>query len=100
MQGAVSQFLIGIIFIVIGVFSLNGIILLRPYRKKRIKEENKMLYGKKSGIGAIIFGISMVVASLVTYFTNLREIATFIIIVGFSIGWGMMFLALSKYSKY
>ena len=39
MQGAVSQFLIGIIFIVIGVFSLNGIILLRPYRKKRIKEE-------------------------------------------------------------
>ena len=39
MQGAVSQFLIGIIFIVIGAFSLNGIILLRPYRKKRIKEE-------------------------------------------------------------
>ena len=52
-----APLIIGIIMIVIGISNMKGnISSLHSYHRKRVKEEDKAIFGKKVGIGTIVCG--------------------------------------------
>ena len=95
----IIQIIIGLFLIVAGIFNMKGnISLLHSYHKKRIKEEDIKPFGKKVGIGSIIIGLTIILAGLFTIL-NYPNISNVILIIGFVIGFIIIFYALFKYNK-
>ena len=95
----IIQIIVGLFLIVAGIFNMKGnISLLHSYHKKRIKEEDIKPFGKKVGIGSIIIGLTIILAGLFTIL-NYADISNVILIVGFVIGFIVIFYALFKYNK-
>ena len=98
----VMKFVIGLVVIVLGVLNWKGnISLLHSYHVKRVKEEDIRPFGKKMGIGTIILGCTVMLASAAELFLpqSLSHLINIILIAGFIPGFAFIFYALFKYNK-
>ena len=78
----ITQIVIGLVLIIIGIFNMKGnISLLHSYHRKRVKEEDIKPFGKKVGTGSIIIGITIILAGLFTIF-NYANISNVILVIG------------------
>ncbi len=99
MKEFIVQIIVGLIVIILGSFNMKGnISLLHSYHRKRVREEDKIPYGKKVGLGSIIIGITIIIAGLFTFF-NYANISNIILIIGLAIGFVLIFYAMFKYNK-
>lgn len=95
----ITQIIIGLVLIVIGIFNMKGnISSLHSYHRKRIKEEDIKPFGKKVGIGTIIIGITIILAGLFAIF-NYANISNVILVIGLVTGCIIIFYAMFKYNK-
>ncbi len=102
----IIAFVLGIVFVVIGITQTKGnLSLLHSYHYKRVKEQDKPIFGKLVGIGSIIIGVGMIFASgsfyLATLLTkNIFEILGYVFLVlGLLVGLIISFYAMIKYNK-
>lgn len=95
----IIQIIIGLVLIVIGIFNMKGnISLLHSYHRKRVKDEDVILFGKKVGIGSIIIGITIIISGCLTIL-NYIYISNVILGIGLIIGCILIFYAMFKYNK-
>jgi len=95
----VIQVIIGLILIIIGIFNMKGnISLLHSYHRKRVKKEDIIPFGKKVGIGSIIIGNTIIIASILTNL-NYITIGNVLLAIGFILGLIFIFYAILKYNK-
>jgi len=95
----IIEIIIGLVLIIIGIFNMKGnLSLLHSYHIKRVKKEDKILFGKKVGIGSIIIGITIILAGIFTIL-NYTNIANIILAIGLITGFILIFYALFKYNK-
>lgn len=106
MESYIATIIFGIIFIVIGILNMKGnISSLHSYHRKRVKEEDKIPFGRKVGIGTIIIGVSLIIFGILMSSAELlandiyEYVGNTILIIGFIFGLGFNFYAMFKYNK-
>ena len=68
MVGLLTPVIIGIICIVIGISNSKGNIKsLHSYHRSRVREEDKLPFGKLVGLGMIIIGISLIINGALSF---------------------------------
>ena len=99
-------FLVGVLFIVLGISNMRGnISSLHSYHRHRVSEEDRIPFGKQVGLGTVIIGIGVIIfsgMSVVTLYTEnniFTLIGTAVLIVGIVVGLIMSFKAMIKYNK-
>ena len=91
---------LGSICIVIGLSNCKGnISTLHSYHRNRVAEEDILPFGKLVGLGTIIIGISLIIASIITLTINSELIINIILTIGFIVGMGLNLYAIIKYNK-
>ena len=103
---SIITFIIGIVFIVIGLINRKGnVSMLHSYHIKRVKEEDKLPLGKKVGLGMLILGTSMILMGALSFIAKLSQqdiflnIGTFVLTIGLVVGSGICLYAINKYNK-
>ncbi len=103
---AIALIIVGALLIVSGVFNIKGNLkIIHSYHYKRVKEEDKLAFGKLVGIGSIIIGIALIIAGIlmaIKFFTAvlvLEIVAESISVVGLVFGITLCFYAMFKYNK-
>ncbi len=106
MMAYIVTFVLGIVCIVLGISHMKGnISSLHSYHKKRVSEEDRMVFGKKVGIGTIIIGIGLILFggfSAAAHYTeneSLVIIGMAVFFVFLAVGTGFSFYAMIKYNK-
>lgn len=106
MVGLLTPVIIGIICIVIGISNSKGNIeTLHSYHRSRVREEDKLPFGKLVGLGMIIIGISLIINGALSFAGAFIEndimifVATGILIAGLVAGLWISFYAMIKYNK-
>ena len=95
----IIQIVIGLVLMLVGIFNMKGnISLLHSYHRKRVKDEDVILFGKKVGIGSIIIGITIIIAGILSIL-NYAYISNVILGIGLTIGCILIFYAMFKYNK-
>ena len=102
----IVNFLVGVIFIVLGISNMKGnISSLHSYHRNRVSEEDRIPFGKQVGLGIIIIGIGIIVFGVLSAVTLYTEnniftlIGTAVLIVGIIVGLVISFKAMIKYNK-
>ena len=97
---------VGILCIVLGLSNRKGNIdSLHSYHRKRVKEEDKIPFGKQVGLGMILIGIAIIVngvLSMIAVHWNLEWltwIGMAIMFAGLIAGTSIAFAAMKKYNK-
>lgn len=97
---------IGLIFIILGVFNRKGnISSLHSYHRKRVSEEDRLPFGRLVGLGTIIIGVALILMGGLSLAANLLQkdiysiIGYVVLIIGFVVGLGLSFYAMIKYNK-
>lgn len=103
---SIFTFLLGILFIVIGVLNRKGnVSMLHSYHIKRVKEEDKLPLGKKVGLGMLILGAALVLMGVLSFLAKYLSqeifltIGTVVLGVGLVAGSGISLFAINKYNK-
>ena len=98
--------IIGLICITLGISHTKGnLSSLHSYHVERVKEEDKIPFGKRVGLGTIIIGIGLIIFGALTYAAELSGNGTFatvgtaVLIVFLIIGLIFAFSAMIKYNK-
>lgn len=106
MTGNIVTFLVGIIFIVLGISNMKGnISSLHSYHRHRVSEADRIPFGKQVGLGTIIIGIGIIVFSILSAVTLYTEndvfvlLGTALLIGAIIIGLVISFRAMIKYNK-
>ena len=106
MAGNIVTFLVGVIFIVLGISNMKGnISSLHSYHRNRVSEEDRIPFGKQVGVGTIIIGIGIIVFSVLSAVTLYTEndifilLGTVLLIGAIIIGLVISFRAMIKYNK-
>ena len=106
MAGNIFTFLVGVIFIVLGISNMKGnISSLHSYHRNRVSEEDRIPFGKQVGVGTIIIGIGIIVFSVLSAVTLYTEndifilLGTVLLIGAIIIGLVISFRAMIKYNK-
>ena len=106
MAGNIVTFLVGVIFIVLGISNMKGnISSLHSYHRNRVSEEDRIPFGKQVGFGTIIIGIGIIVFSGLSVVTLYTEndifilLGTVLLISAIIIGLVISFRAMIKYNK-
>ena len=106
MEGFIVSFIVGIICIVLGILNMSGNIkTLHSYHTSRVREEDKIPFGKAIGLGTIICGVTIcahsVMSAIALYAPNeaLTLSGTITLIAGLVIGLAICIYALIKYNK-
>ena len=106
MAGNIVTFLVGVVFIVLGISNMRGnISSLHSYHRHRVSEEDRIPFGRQVGLGTIIIGIGIMVFSVLSSVTQYTEndifvlIGTALLITGIVIGLVISFRAMLKYNK-
>ena len=79
--------------------------MLHSYHRKRVREEDKIPFGRLVGLGMIIIGVTIMVYGTLSIATLLNGnkiyliAGTVVMIVGLIIGTGITFYAMKKYNK-
>ena len=102
----IVAFLVGVIFIVLGISNMRGnISSLHSYHRHRVSEEDRIPFGKQVGLGTMIVGIGIIIFSVLSAVTLYTEnniftlIGTAVLIVGIVVGLIISFKAMIKYNK-
>ena len=97
----IVTFLVGVIFIVLGISNMKGnISSLHSYHRNRVSEEDRIPFGKQVGLGTIIIGISIIIFSVMSAVTLYTEnniftlVGTAVLIVGIIVGLILSFKAM------
>ena len=86
-----TSIILGVILIVIGILNMKGnISTLHAYHRNRVKEEDKLPFGRMVGVGTIIVGVSLIASGF---------LGETILIVGLVIGLIPIVVAMFKYNK-
>lgn len=106
MAGNIITFLVGVLFIVLGISNRKGnISSLHSYHRNRVSEEDRIPFGKQVGLGIIIIGIGILVFSALSAVTLYTEneifilLGTVLLIGTIIIGLVISFRAMIKYNK-
>ena len=106
MSSMIVTALIGILLCVLGVVNMTGnISSLHYYHRKRVREEDKKLFGRLIGVGSIIIGISIAAFGVFMYAHEKTQNMLYFIVgcivfgVGLVVGLGINFFAMIKYNK-
>ena len=106
MPGNIVVFLVGVVFIVLGISNMRGnISTLHSYHRHRVSEEDRIPFGKQVGLGTIIIGIGIIIFSVLSAVNLYTEnniftiIGTVVLIVGIIVGLIISFKAMIKYNK-
>ena len=106
MVGLLTPAIVGIICIIIGISNRKGNIeTLHSYHRKRVKEEDRIPFGKLVGLGLIVLGIALIINGGLMYAATYLEnnilvfAATGVLIAGLVAGLGISFYAMIKYNK-
>ena len=69
MAGNIVVFLVGVVFIVLGISNMRGnISTLHSYHRHRVSEEDRIPFGKQVGLGTIIIPIPIIIVPKPTCF--------------------------------
>ena len=97
---------LGIVFVVIGILNRMGnISMLHARHRKRVSDEDRLPFGKLVGLGTLIIGIALIVASVFMFLFTTYGNKVFMIlgnvflIGGFVVGLAISFYAMKKYNK-
>ena len=106
MASNVLAFLVGVIFIVLGISNMRGnISSLHSYHRHRVSEEDRLPFGKRVGLGIVIVGVGVIIFSIFSALTVYTEkdlfalIGVAVLIVGIIVGLIISFKAMIKYNK-
>lgn len=106
MSAFIITLLVGVICIVLGVSNMRGnISSIHSYHRQRVKEEDKIPFGKGVGLGTIIIGVAIIIFGILSAITLYTDNQYFvlagvvILIVGIIIGLILSFRAMIKYNK-
>ena len=106
MAGNIVTFLVGVVFIVLGISNMRGnISTLHSYHRHRVSEEDRIPFGKKVGLGTMVIGVGIIIFSVLSTVTLYTEndifilIGTAILIIGIILGLVISFRAMIKYNK-
>ncbi len=102
----IVQIILGVVLIVIGIVNFKGnVSILHSYHTKRVKEEDKIPFGRKIGVGTIIIGVTIIVSGILTYLSKTTlntlylTISNIVMGVGLAVGFIFIFYAMIKYNK-
>jgi uncharacterized membrane protein HdeD (DUF308 family) len=106
MNDLIITLVIGIILIFIGIANMKGnISSLHSYHRHRVSEEDRIPFGKKTGLGTIIIGLAVIVSGILktvassTGNPGFNTAGDVIIAAGLIVGLGLSFYAMIKYNK-
>ena len=106
MAGNIVTFLVGVVFIVLGISNMRGnISTLHSYHRHRVSEEDRIPFGKQVGLGTMVIGVGIIIFSVLSTVTLYTEnnifilIGTAVLIVGIVAGLIISFKAMIKYNK-
>ncbi len=106
MKENIGILIVGIVCVLTGILNMKGnISSLHAYHTRNISEEDKLIFGKKVGLGIIICGGSLMVngglSAIALYVGNpiFETIGKGLMIVGLIAGLGLPFYARKKYNK-
>ncbi len=89
--------ILGLFISTIGIANINGnISTVHSYNRRKVREEDVPEYGKAVGTGTLIIGLSLVLAFLLSF---ISQLLTIIIVPGFVVGVGFILYAQFKYNK-
>ncbi len=104
--GFLSPIIVGAIVIAIGISNRKGNIdSLHSYHRKRVKEEDKLPFGKQVGLGMILIGISIIIngiISMISFYLEMEWITWVgmaIMFAGLITGSAIAFSAMKKYNQ-
>lgn len=96
----------GIACILLGISNMRGnISTIHEYHRKRVREEDKLPFGRQVGLGTVIIGVGIVIMgilSLIAQWTDIQFILWIgmgIMVAGFVVGIALSFHAMIKYNK-
>ena len=102
----IVSFLIGLLCIYLGYLNTKGnISTLHSYHRHHVLKKDILPFGKKVGLGTIIIGITVIIASVLSLigtvinYQILITISNIILLIGFIIGIFICFYAMIKYNK-
>ena len=106
MESNIVTFLVGIVFIGLGISNMRGnISSLHSYHRHRVSEEDRIPFGKQVGLGTMIVGIGIIIFSILSTVTLYTEhdifvlIGTAVLIVVIVVVLIISFKAMIKYNK-
>ena len=98
--------LAGIACMLLGISNMRGnISTIHEYHRKRVREEDKLPFGRQVGLGTVIIGVGIVIMgilSLIAQWTDIQLILWIgmgIMALGFVVGLFLSFHAMIKYNK-
>ena len=96
----------GVVIIALGISNLRGnISTLHSYHRKRVKEEDKLPFGRMVGTGTVIAGATVLLCGALDYAAKafalsvLAAVSKVLIAVGLAVGLGICIYAIIKYNK-
>ena len=105
MIGYITSIIVGIVCIVIGISNMRGnISTLHSYHRTRVKEEDRIPFGKMVGLGTITVGAGVILFGILSMLGDLLTTewliiaATVVMIVAIVVGLGIAFAAMKKYN--
>ncbi|MBQ1281749.1 MAG: hypothetical protein IIY16_05855 [Oscillospiraceae bacterium] len=105
MAMSLAPILVGIFVILLGISNMKGnISSVHHYHRKRVKEIDRIPFGKKIGLGSIIIGVSLILSGAFSYAANamqnglLMRAGNIVMIIGFTVGIIISLQAINKYN--
>ena len=94
----ITLLVLGIFVSVLGIVNIKGnISTIHSYNRRKVKEEDIPKYGKAVGTGTLIMGASLVIAFIVSFWSEV--IMAFIILPAIVVGIAFILYAQFKYNK-
>ena len=94
----IFMLIVGIFISVIGIINIRGdISTVHWYNRRKVRQEDVPKYGKAVGTGSLIIGIAIIIAYVVSFWSETA--ITFIILPAFVVGLGFILYGQIKYNR-
>ncbi len=94
----IFMLIVGIFISVIGIINIRGdISTVHWYNRRKVRQEDVPKYGKAVGTGSLIIGIAIIIAYVVSFWSETA--ITFIILPAFIVGLGFILYGQIKYNR-
>jgi len=97
--------LVGALIVLLGAINMTGnISSLHSYHRHRVREEDRLPFGRMVGLGTILCGLSVIVFGIMMFVYEKTKIEAFslvgtvLLLVGLAIGLILTFRAMIKYN--
>ena len=99
LRATIGMLGLGILFVLLGIFNMCGNIgSIHWYNRRNVTKENQRAYCLVMGLGTLIIGIALIVATVVQVFAG-SDPGAYVILGGVVIGFALMLYAQFKYNK-